>query len=178
MADDVARKEEQAFGGFDTSVNVKIHGKEYGVSVDIPKNSPTSAKPYVAHIYQGKKEKPDQDLVNVAYATPHDWRFRLGFGLGNPEAANTAKPTVSERQPRVGMTLTAEPGKWIGASLKYDYQWRRSDGTKWVDIGKGPTYKVTEADKEHTLQVAVTASRDGGDPLATANSDPTDKVPA
>jgi hypothetical protein len=90
-----------------------------------------------------------------------------------PSAApkNTAPPTISGT-PKVGQTLTADPGSWSGNPTAFTYQWQRCD----ADVATcsnlvGATskaYAVPLADLGYRLRVVVTARNDKG--TATARS--------
>ena len=74
--------------------------------------------------------------------------------------ANTAPPTISGT-PKVGQTLTADPGTWSGNPSSFTYQWERCD----IDVAAcvnlvgatGKTYVVPLVDLGYRLRVAVTA---------------------
>jgi len=73
---------------------------------------------------------------------------------------NTAPPTISGT-PKVGQTLTADPGTWSGNPTSFAYQWERCD----IDVAAcvnlvgatGKTYVVPLVDLGYRLRVAVTA---------------------
>ncbi len=81
---------------------------------------------------------------------------------------NLTPPTISGT-PRVGETLTADPGTWDTEGLDFALQWQR-DG---VDIpgATAATYVVTPDDAGAELTGVVTASLDGG-PTTVATSAP------
>jgi hypothetical protein len=72
---------------------------------------------------------------------------------------NTAAPSIAGN-PQEGQTLTANVGRWTGAS-SYGYQWQRCDangaGCAAIAGATGQTYNLTGADVAHTLRVQVTA---------------------
>jgi hypothetical protein len=80
---------------------------------------------------------------------------------------NTMLPSISG-DPQVGKKLTADPGEWDVADLKFSYQWQ-ADG---VDIPKATKqhYKVTTADQGKAITVVVT-TRHKELPSATATSE-------
>jgi uncharacterized delta-60 repeat protein len=96
--------------------------------------------------------------------------------IGPP--ANTTPPSISG-DPKVGETLTADPGEWSAyPEPELSYQWQRcdADGTNCVDID-GATedeYTATEADTGKKLRVKVTATNEEGE--STANSSQTAAV--
>ncbi len=75
--------------------------------------------------------------------------------------------------PRVGETLTADPGTWLPADVTLRYQWLR-DG-KPLKGATDPTLTLTPAHKNHLVSVRVTGSRDGL-PDAAAESAPVGPV--
>jgi hypothetical protein len=84
---------------------------------------------------------------------------------------NTAPPTISGT-PKVGQTLTADPGSWSGNPTSFAYQWQRCDADvvacSSVVGATGKTYGVSVADLGYRLRVVVKAQNDKGS--ATANS--------
>ncbi|MES2094323.1 MAG: S8 family serine peptidase [Actinomycetota bacterium] len=79
---------------------------------------------------------------------------------------NTVAPTITGT-PEVGQRLTATPGTWDVAGLRFAYQWQANG----VDI-PGATranYRVTAADQGKALTVVVTATK-GKLPPGTATS--------
>ncbi len=82
---------------------------------------------------------------------------------------NTVPPMISGT-PKVGKTLTASPGEWDVAGLKFSYQWQANG----VDINgaKSASYKVKPKDLGKELTVVVTAKAAGKSPSGTAVSAP------
>lgn len=86
-------------------------------------------------------------------------------------ATNTAPPTISGT-PKVGQTLTADPGTWSGSPTSFTYQWQQCD----IDVAAcsnlvgatGKTYVVPLTELGYRLRVAVTAHT--ATSSATANS--------
>jgi len=84
---------------------------------------------------------------------------------------NTAPPTISGT-PKVGQTLTADPGSWSGNPTSFAYQWQRCD----ADVAAcsnvvgaiGRTYGVPAADLGYRLRVMVTAHNAKGTATATS----------
>ncbi|HEX6715126.1 MAG TPA: hypothetical protein VF066_17175 [Thermoleophilaceae bacterium] len=78
---------------------------------------------------------------------------------------NTVPPSISGT-PRVGETLTADPGTWTGEDITFGFQWRRcdTDPDHCVDIegARSSTYTVASADLGFRLQIMVTAWNGGG----------------
>jgi hypothetical protein len=72
--------------------------------------------------------------------------------------APTSAPTVLGT-PKIGETLTANPGAWGTPEPAFAYQWRR-DGVA-IPGATSATYTVLAADAAHTLSFAVTATREG-----------------
>jgi hypothetical protein len=102
-----------------------------------------------------------------------------GTGLAQTTAAqanyaptNSAAPTISGT-PQTGQTLTATTGTWNSETTPtYAYQWQRCDtaGNNCAAIAgaTAQTYAVQDADVDHTLRVAVTASNSSGSGSATS----------
>src|SRR4051812_13994661 len=102
-----------------------------------------------------------------------------GTGLAQTSASqaeyaptNSAAPTISGT-PQVGQTLTASPGTWNSQTTPtYAYQWQRCDtaGNNCAAIpgATSQTYTVQNADVDHTLRVAVTATNPSGSGSATS----------
>jgi len=87
--------------------------------------------------------------------------------------ANTTPPSISG-DPKVGETLTADPGEWSAyPDPEFSYQWQRcdADGNNCVDID-GATdneYTATDADTGKKLRVKVTASNEEGESTASSS---------
>lgn len=93
-----------------------------------------------------------------------------------------AKPPSSSQAPaisgtpRVGQTLTADPGNWIGQNpISYAYQWQRCDekgGSCASIIGATQkTYTLKNVDAGDTLRVSVTATdKNGSSPSTSAQT--------
>lgn len=78
--------------------------------------------------------------------------------LGDAPTAIT-QPAI-QGSPKVGGTLTVNPGAWgAGDVPTYTYEWRR-DNTP-IAGATGATYRSVAADVGHTLTVTVTATRPG-----------------
>ncbi len=77
---------------------------------------------------------------------------------------NTAPPAITGT-PRVGATLTCEPGTWTG-STGLAYRWLRS-GTE-IPGASAPTYVVSAEDLYNSLACEVTATGPGGTATATS----------
>lgn len=84
----------------------------------------------------------------------------------------TTKPAISGL-PKVGSTLTAQPGTWSKPGLSYAYQWLV--GGTAVSGAEGPTYVPRAADIGLPVTVKVTARRDGY-ATTSASSAPTGNV--
>jgi hypothetical protein len=84
---------------------------------------------------------------------------------------NTAAPTISGT-PKVGQTMTADPGSWSGNPTSFAYQWQRCD----ADVAAcsnlvgatSKTYAVPIADLGYRLRVVVTAHNAKGTDTATS----------
>lgn len=90
-----------------------------------------------------------------------------------------AKPPSSSKAPsisgtpRVGQTLTADPGNWIGQNpIRYAFQWQRCDekgGSCASIIGATQkTYGLKNVDAGNTLRVSVTATDANGSSPSTS----------
>lgn len=90
---------------------------------------------------------------------------------------DVAPPTVTGTAQQ-GQTLTAAPGTWSVTDTAFTYQWQHCDatGANCVAIAgaTAPTYAVTAADVNTTLNVVVTATNRFG--TAAAPSAPTPVV--
>lgn len=89
---------------------------------------------------------------------------QVGPVAGAPE--NTAPPTISG-SPRVGSSLTADPGIWTGyPSPTYFYQWLACDsvGEDCVEIADatGRSFSLSSAETGKRIRVFVTASNLAG----------------
>ena len=90
-----------------------------------------------------------------------------------PRAApkNTAPPTISGT-PKVGQTMTADPGSWSGNPTSFTYQWQRCDADVAICsnlVGAtSKTYTVPLADLGYRLRVRVTARNPKGADTATS----------
>ena len=82
---------------------------------------------------------------------------RTSAGAGIPIAVITA-PKITGTA-RVSSTLTISRGTWTPTPSSYRYQWYRSGVA--LAGRTGTTYKLTSADKGHTITARVTASRTG-----------------
>jgi hypothetical protein len=99
----------------------------------------------------------------------------VSAAVAGSKPSNTSPPTVSG-VPRVGQTLSADPGTWSGAQpITYKYQWRRcrSWGGSCVDISgaRGQTHQLTAADIGSTVRIRVRATNSAGS--SSADSAPT-----
>ncbi|MGH1562149.1 Ig-like domain repeat protein [Mumia sp. DW29H23] len=87
------------------------------------------------------------------------------------DVANQAKPVVSGAA-RVGSTLSASEGDWLGAPTSLSYQWLAGDDE--IAGADDATFIPTENELGKTLKVRVTATR--GDQEVSAISNPTAAV--
>jgi surface antigen len=74
------------------------------------------------------------------------------------EKVKAAKPTITGTA-KVGKKLTAKPGAWGPAPVKFSYQWRR-DGVV-IEGATSSAYTLVEADKGAKLTVKVTGNKTG-----------------
>jgi len=69
---------------------------------------------------------------------------------GKPKITGTA---------RAGKTVKASPGSWGPGGVKLSYRWYR--GSKAISGATKSSYKLTSADRGHTVSVKITGSRTG-----------------
>ncbi|WP_106815835.1 S8 family serine peptidase [Microbacterium timonense] len=96
-----------------------------------------------------------------------DVRTVLSVDAGPAAPVAKAAPTVTG-SPKVGKTLTANPGKWEPKTVTLAYQWLR-DGTP-IEGATAKTYKVAAADAGTSLSVRVTATQEGNVNTGVADS--------
>lgn len=84
--------------------------------------------------------------------------YGLRYSLSVAMMLSAATPTISGNAAS-GSTLTARPGSWGPAPVKFSYQWKRNG----VAIPKATksTYKVGGADLGRNITVTVTGSKSG-----------------
>lgn len=75
-----------------------------------------------------------------------------------PRLTSTTAPRITG-VPRVGQTLTADPGAWNGAP-SFTYQWFRN-GVATGAASSRSTYSVTPSDAARAIHVVVTAAQTG-----------------
>jgi hypothetical protein len=108
--------------------------------------------------------------VGVASATS-DHSAVIGTGA---KPKNTSAPTIAGNTTE-NSTMTANTGNWSGSQpISFSYQWQRcySNDTHCGNIAgaTGRTYKLTAADVNHRLRVAVTGKNALGSVTATSKS--------
>jgi hypothetical protein len=90
---------------------------------------------------------------------------QVASGTSSAAPKNTSPPTISGT-PKVGGTLTADPGSWSGNPTSFAYQWQRCDAdvAACSDVigATGGTYGVLTADLGYRLRVHVTAKNAKG----------------
>lgn len=86
---------------------------------------------------------------------------------------NTVFPTISGT-PKVGQTLTADPGSWSGNPTSFAYQWQRCDADVVICsnvIGSTlKTYALTTADLGYRIRIRVTAQNSKGSTTASSKT--------
>jgi hypothetical protein len=95
-----------------------------------------------------------------------------GLSQAASPPVNTSAPTISGTT-TVGQTLTADVGKWNGATpITYTYAWRRCDtngnSCSTISGSNSKTYVLKSVDAGNTLRVRVTAKNTDGSNSATS----------
>jgi hypothetical protein len=99
----------------------------------------------------------------------------VGGSASNPRGqqapTNNATPSISGST-QVGSMLTATPGSWSGAGMRYAYQWLRCDsrggGCQAVAGATAQTDTLASPDVGATRRVTVVASNKNGSTVATS----------
>lgn len=109
---------------------------------------------------------PDGRIALTQFVT--DWYSTrsIDADVACREFSETARPTISGT-PAIGRTLAASTGTWVPAVGTASWQWMRG-GVAIAGATKS-TYTVTTADKGHTIQVRLTASRSMYDATTTTS---------
>jgi hypothetical protein len=96
-------------------------------------------------------------------------RTPAGGGSGNPlPPLGPGGPAISG-QPIVGQTLTANPGSaWPIAPAGFSYQWYQESTP--IAGATAPSYTLTAADVDHTIDVVVTARSAAGSTASGASA--------
>jgi hypothetical protein len=104
-------------------------------------------------------------------AAQSDQTATVAAATSSAAPKNTAPPTITGT-PKVGQTLTADPGSWSGNPTSFAYQWQRCDAdvAACQDIigATSKTYAVPLADLGYRLRVMVTARNAKGTASATS----------
>lgn len=111
--------------------------------------------------------QPETRYLGLAQYGDSSVRTILTVESGQAAPVATTAPSISG-DPRVGKTLTADPGVWDPADVTIAYQWLR-DGQP-IEGATAQTYKVARADIGTTLSVRVTATAAGNPTAGTADS--------
>ncbi|MET0448196.1 MAG: S8 family serine peptidase [Aeromicrobium sp.] len=102
--------------------------------------------------------QPDTEYLGVVQYGDSSVRTLLTVDAGPAAPVATTAPTVTGT-PKLGRTLTAEPGTWDPADVQIAYQWLRNGEP--IDGATAKTYKVVRADVGTALSVRVTATQTG-----------------
>jgi hypothetical protein len=86
---------------------------------------------------------------------------------GATPPVNAFVPAISGT-PKVGLTVTANPGIWIGTPASYTYQWKRA-GINIIG-STNANYNIVSNDANKQLSVEVTATNIAGVGIASSNS--------
>jgi hypothetical protein len=104
-------------------------------------------------------------------AAQSDQTATVAAATSSAAPKNTAPPTTSGT-PKVGQTMTADPGSWSGNPTSFAYQWQRCDADIAACSNLGgatnQTYLVPLADLGYRLRVVVTAHNAKGTAAATS----------
>ena len=96
---------------------------------------------------------------------------QVASGTSSAAPKNTSPPTISGT-PKVGETLTADPGSWSGNPTSFAYQWQRCDAdvATCSDVigATGKTYGIGTADLGYRTRVRVTAKNAKGSATVTS----------
>ena len=71
---------------------------------------------------------------------------------------------------RDGRALRARPGEWLNQPTRYEFQWQRRSGRRWINI-RGATrarYVPTKRDAGRRLRITVLAANPDGTTAATS----------
>jgi subtilisin family serine protease len=94
-------------------------------------------------------------------------RTVLEVDAGAAAPVATEAPSISGT-PKVGRTLTADPGTWDPAEVTVAYQWLRNGEP--IEGATSERYRVTRDDQGAALSVRVTATAEGNPNAGTATS--------
>lgn len=127
-------------------------------------SSPDGA--FTDEYYDDSHTLADADTVVVAGADRPGVDATLGLSLHNDAA-----PSIPDADPKVGETVTADPGTWSATPDAFAYRWFQ-DGTPIADA-TGKDLVVPAGALGKALSVEVTATKAGyADGVATSNASP------
>ena len=111
---------------------------------------------YTSEFFDNKATLTDATVIAVAAgATASGKNASLAAFVGGP-IVNTALPTVTGT-PKVGETLTADPGSWAPSNVNFAYQWLANNVA--ITGATSSTYVPVAGDVGKAIRVRVTASR-------------------
>ena len=118
------------------------------------------------------KKKKTASILTLLAAVAVAALVVAGLSQAASPPVNQSPPTISGT-PQVGQTLTADVGKWGGATpITYSYDWRRCDsnGGSCASISgsNDKSYVLKPVDSGNTLRVRVSAKNSDGSNSSTS----------
>ncbi len=119
--------------------------------------------------FAGTTIKPQFTLNSDSSSSELGWwldDIQVYTCVAGPPITNNTLPSITGT-PKMGQTLTADPGTWSETGASYAYQWLR--GASDIPGATSSTYQPVAADVGSPLAVRVTASKSGfSDGVATS----------